>query len=92
MRQRGHSHRHGGDEGAGQPQQQLHRRQEERQVKAQPAADGEHRCVPDQHAEGEPFSSPSSSREERKTRFFSVELKMPAVYFLWDAVFVGSFG
>lgn len=53
MRQRGHSHRHGGDEGPGQPEQQLHRQQEERQAEAQPHAGGKYRGVSDQHAEGE---------------------------------------
>lgn len=53
MRQRGHSHRHGGDEGPGQPEQQLHRQQEERQAEAQPHAGGKYRAVSDQHAEGE---------------------------------------
>lgn len=54
MRQHGHSHRHGGDESPGQPEQQLHRQQEERQAEAQPHAGGKYRCVSHQHAEGEP--------------------------------------
>lgn len=53
MRQRGHSHRHGGDEGPGGPEQQLHCRQEERQAEAKPPAAGGHRRLPHRHAEGE---------------------------------------
>lgn len=53
MRQRGHSQHHGGDEGPGEPEQQLHRQQEERQTEAQPHAAGKYRRVPHRHAEGE---------------------------------------
>lgn len=53
MRQHGHSHHHGGDEGPGEPEQQLHRQQEERQTEAQPHAAGKYRRVPHRHAEGE---------------------------------------